>query len=239
MKSLLGKAQLTPFPSGIDPRVAIALLLSQMIGGAGAGHANSLLTDLWSWYRNNGTDWSGNGRHMESTPGDPGTTTGIGGESDAAIDGDGINWWQLSGVEAFSGPAFSLSGWARATSEHTIVYCHELFNFVRAGIGLEPAVAKGLVNGTAVTWDDAGVTDGEFHHLVLTFDDGTARLYVDGELRATQSPLSMEYDISVIRIAGTTSPGSATQFVGIWSRALSADEVSHLFNGGDGYDPTL
>ncbi len=82
---------------------------------------------------------------------------------------------------------------------------------------------------------------GTFYHLVLTVDGTDMRIYVDGSSDAT--PVSTGAAITggtENTILGAHSTAGSRGFdgiideVGVWNRALSADEVTTLYNGGSG-----
>lgn len=83
--------------------------------------------------------------------------------------------------------------------------------------------------------------DGSWHHVVATMDavEGN-RLYVDGEEVASTTTPAPPKDTPVpMQIGG--NPQAADRGwdgilddVGIWNRALTADEVTSIWNGGEG-----
>ena len=81
--------------------------------------------------------------------------------------------------------------------------------------------------------------DGSYHHWVFQGDGSTLRLYVDGALEAsssiTVSMVNASSGVNVARYGGNSGyfPGEM-KLIGFWDRALSADEVSYLYNSGSG-----
>lgn len=86
------------------------------------------------------------------------------------------------------------------------------------------------------------IIDGNWHHIVWTDNNGTAKLYIDG----TQDGTNFNYvrsgtftfdraAIGCLLRSGVGNPVTGTiDEVGIWSRILSATEVTTLYNGGVG-----
>ena len=99
-----------------------------------------------------------------------------------------------------------------------------------------PATSYRLSPG-AGTW----VWDGEWHHVVGTYDGSYVRLYVDGAEIGTGTPTSIAIgygltptdDFFVGAYGGTCDLyfNGLIDEVGIWNRALSADEVAALSVG--------
>ncbi len=85
------------------------------------------------------------------------------------------------------------------------------------------------------------VTDGNWHHIVYTFDDATsnASVYVDGVFAEDEAYTGSNIGGDVgMGAAYTGSSGFVIQLymdeVGIWERVLSLSEISSLYNSGDG-----
>jgi hypothetical protein len=85
------------------------------------------------------------------------------------------------------------------------------------------------------------LSDEEWHHVIGTVDsDGTRRLYVDGVLRYTWSNCGTDLGINYLAETIYIGCGWDWRFhaqideVGLWNRALTEDEVSELWNGGEG-----
>jgi large repetitive protein len=93
-----------------------------------------------------------------------------------------------------------------------------------------------------VSWTIAGVdfTDG-FHHVVGTRSGTTWKLYVDGVEKASATGSLVTDTDTLTGIGGQVILGTPGRFldgkldeISIWSRALSADEVTFLNNSGSG-----
>jgi hypothetical protein len=93
-------------------------------------------------------------------------------------------------------------------------------------------VISGLYGTTTVTAAMGWV------HLVATYDGTTARIYFNGDEENSAAKSAISYSDGPFVIGKT---GSAAAYyngyadeVGIWSRAITADEVVSLYNGGAG-----
>lgn len=80
--------------------------------------------------------------------------------------------------------------------------------------------------------------DGSWHHIVYVLDGATMYLYIDN---VSKSGSSGSKAISNAQIALGYTKLNSVQFmdgmldeVGVWSRALTSDEISSLYNGGSG-----
>jgi hypothetical protein len=144
---------------------------------------------------------------------------------------------------------FTISFWMKPTSHSTyqfilsnipasntglFVYGFDLFNSVPRFLTTLGGSANFVATG------DNSITSTSYHHVVGVYSNKAMSIYVDGTLDGTGT-----YD----RTSGTT-PSSNLIFgqrgtlasyydglldeVGIWSRALTAEEVSELYNDGDG-----
>jgi hypothetical protein len=77
---------------------------------------------------------------------------------------------------------------------------------------------------------------GEWHHVTLSWDKVTKRLYFDGSLQASTSPITFASDGNDIRIGADNGNAMAADFhwsgalddVRFYDRALSPDEVAQL-----------
>jgi hypothetical protein len=201
------------------------------------------LTDnLAAFYRNNGTDQSGNGNTLTAN-GSPSTAPGITGTAGAAMLVDSVDSWQ--------GPSFGAGGdytyalWLRVDSQvaggntflknndgvhsHNIetANAHDLIQFRISGPG-------GLTIQSAATLADA-----TWVHVALTLASGTATIYINGASSASGSASAGVNGGHANGFQLLPADSSRLEYVGVWSRALSAAEVTQLYNGGSGLDPTV
>jgi hypothetical protein len=98
-------------------------------------------------------------------------------------------------------------------------------------------VTNGTFQGTTNTFTDTT----QFHHIVITFNSGTAAIYYDGvnqALDAPGSPLPASLPTSTSHLnlgrdgGGLDYLNGSMDDVRIYNRALSADEVKRLYNMG-------
>lgn len=104
-------------------------------------------------------------------------------------------------------------------------------------------------NGTAetnATWSNP-LTTGSLQHLALAYNAaaGEATLYYNGTAISTQTGLatSIANTSSIFRLGSrSSSTDTAQQFydgiideVGVWSKTLTSDEVTQLYNSGSGF----
>lgn len=86
------------------------------------------------------------------------------------------------------------------------------------------------------------------YHLVMTYDGTTLKLYVNGAedastpanigaLTSSAERLYMGKSASAFYGAGIYPFGGIIDEVGIWNRALTREEISRLYNGGNGLSP--
>jgi hypothetical protein len=89
----------------------------------------------------------------------------------------------------------------------------------------------------------SAVNDGNWHHYVCWFDGSNLKIYTDGSPGAAQSfSASLGYEAtSYVRIGCANNTGTNFVFlngnideVGFWSKALSSQEITDLYNGGSG-----
>lgn len=150
--------------------------------------------------------------------------------------------------------SFSISAWVNTTTFNNGPILSKLVNSGSYN-GYEVLVVGGNIvflmnntdpsNGISVSATSNTMSTGSWYHVVVTYS-GTSlasgvKMYVNGSL-CSQSVnfdnLSASILSSVAPQIGARPSGNVTNGdldeIGIWSRALSADEVSQLYNGGAG-----
>ena len=91
----------------------------------------------------------------------------------------------------------------------------------------------------------ATLNDGEYHHIVITYNTSGGSLYLDGTLNSTcaAGDGSLHEYASGLTIGsrgGAESNWNGTiDEVGMWDRAITPTEVSTLYNAGLAYTPIL
>lgn len=98
-------------------------------------------------------------------------------------------------------------------------------------------------NGAGTEFSAGGTTtinDATWHHLVATFDGTNLIYYQDGSsITTTAAATSIRVSTNEVDIGGRNgltgeSAKAIIDEVGVWSRALSATEVTSLYNAGAG-----
>lgn len=106
-------------------------------------------------------------------------------------------------------------------------------------------LSANVFDSSAVLFKDllgtASMSTGTFYFKTITWDGTNLLFYHNASLDATtgtNDPGTMTSTARVMRFSGTNTNtamySGALDEVGLWSRALSASEVSQLYNGGSG-----
>lgn len=139
---------------------------------------------------------------------------------------------------------FTIAGWGKTT----IAQNAEIFDGLTGTNGFRLAIGagSGSPNGSLTlyisgSWKHSLSTvfdNGSWHQFGVTYDGTTLSFYVDGSFDSsstTSGPTSVSMNRSIGNIAGLSYPfGGTLDEIGIWSRALSAGEISTLYGGGAG-----
>ena len=80
----------------------------------------------------------------------------------------------------------------------------------------------------------SATVDGKWHHIVICFESGLWKLYIDGKFNNQKSLLGTNTSTSDVYIASYFD-GYTDEF-GVWSRSLSDVDVAFLYNKGKGRD---
>jgi len=95
-------------------------------------------------------------------------------------------------------------------------------------------------NDSAIVEYNTNVADNNWHHVVCIYDGTYARMYVDNtECTPVAFSYTITYNANNRFCIGTREDGDNhwtgyIDEVGIWDRALNANEVSYLYNSGSG-----
>ena len=190
---------------------------------------------------NGGTSWtdlSGNGNNGTLLNG-----VGYSGDNLGSLSFDGSNDYITTGfTRGTLGNYLSISVWYKYLGTSGRTYS-AIIGGRESGAGTEFFIGKntgntnigiqdGNYNNSVVTGSNA--FDGNFHHIVYTYDNGTGKIYLDSVLRNTGSFTKCN-DAEEILI-GTEFEGGGYYFPGniaqasIYNRALTAAEVQQNFN---------
>lgn len=237
------------------PRIARWFFAPLRAAAAGDSSSDSLLDGLVAWYRNDGTDHSGNGNDLTPS-GTPSTTAGIGGAANAAMlleMGD-----TFSRAPLITSGSFSISLWflfpGGAVPDMDFLQQYDGIT-MRQGMGGISATGDmfGAVNTTKRRTFTAVADPGTvFHHLVLTYNGVKTKVYYHGSLETNPNDTANFTSLDAFFLtAGVLGDSVALQYIGVWNRELTptditivpsgvgaGSEIGRLFNSGAGFDPT-
>ena len=113
---------------------------------------------------------------------------------------------------------------------------------VTANTGQGCAALSGNAWKGEQVWSKTKLHDDKWHHVAATYDKTTLVLYIDGivegELSVTTTPIANEVDVVLgERFNGSQPVKGIIDELGLFNRALTADEVKSLMN--DGFDEGL
>jgi hypothetical protein len=193
-----------------------------------------------------------NGITFESCHGDNATMFGDylieNGKYNNSIQFDGVTTYGDAGT-SMNGTyiEFSASIWANITQNINIVqslirrgfyYTDEFYDVIQVGTGYNDFTNNGMSNGNVDSQSISSVADGNWHHIVTTFNGSTGlmTMYIDGvfvsntstiqtQILETQMPLTfgVNYD------NGWALIGQLDE-ISFFNKALSEREVKDLFN---------
>ena len=154
--------------------------------------------------------------------------------------------------------AFSYGGWLKTSDTSTFAMFVSSVNRTvsqAAGTALvanvwtagKASFQIGSVDGgsTEVHIESATtINDGEWHHIIVTYDGTSGRIYVDGDLDTGPTTMAAPaYNASnyvgmstwVINALDNYNIDGTFDEVGYWARELTSAEVTSLYNSGDGF----
>jgi hypothetical protein len=183
--------------------------------------------------------------------GTPGASGRIG--TSYQFDGNGSSSKSYADLGFGSGSyaSFSVQAWVKTTDlDGGIVTSRNGFDGNLVGLSVGGASGKPVFYAARLVsiMSPTAVSDGAWHHLVGVFEGSTGKteLYVDGTLAAsgstalvTISPAAnflLAWDAHLSTESIRYLAGSIDE-VGIWSRALSAAEITTLWGNGAGFGP--
>lgn len=219
----------------------------------------ALLTNLVSYWK---LDES-SGNAIDSISGFTGTNTsvtyGAGKIRNGAVMDGVASKFVITDVSALKITGqFSVQAWFKGTSTDSIIYESYSGNPNVAGYRLETNDVGGVGKATVLSGKNTGttlgtdyqfingsttVTDGAWHHMVGVYNGTNLIIYVDGASNGSVAWANNPAFAATnyIRIGCRNASGTDGNFVNgtidevaVWSRAITAAEVSQLYNGGSG-----
>ena len=140
-----------------------------------------------------------------------------------------ISVWAITDTTAASGVYFK----SIVSTENSIALSYN------ANLNLETANYKGSSTSVTATSDQAIEGDGQWHHIVSTWDTSAnqLRLYIDGSLETTTGSLPTFSGTMATASIGNNAAGGSyfkgnMDEVSIWNKALSSSEVTTIYNDG-------
>ncbi|MEM2137948.1 MAG: LamG domain-containing protein [Candidatus Anstonellaceae archaeon] len=149
---------------------------------------------------------------------------------------------QNSSAYDFGTKDFSLSAWFRTSEENTgtIIYRGSVFEGkgyeLRMNVEGTILFAIGDSSQTAQVETLASFNDGNWHHVVAERQGGRLRVFVDGNLEASEEGPEMDISNSGVTVVGAyIGFGIASQFAGeisdpqIWNKALGENQIRAIW----------
>ena len=109
--------------------------------------------------------------------------------------------------------------------------------------GIPVASSYTLYADAIVTPYINNLDDGNWHHVIATYDGNVSKIYVDGSISAYRTIGAQVVGNTVSLTVGKLINGDGNDYgyfdglideVGLWNRALTAEEVTKLYNDGKG-----
>ena len=206
-----------------------------------------LTEDLISYYKLDETTGDVIDSHGTNDGTNNGATRGVTGIINNAFDFDGNNDYinlnsgsvstdDLSLTNDFTICAWikpdSVSGTFNILGKRNSDNYQFVFRIANGGISL-------LTTGGNIFYSTETITTGSFQYVCVTRDnDGDTIFYADGSSVYSESSLSISHINTNVRIGndetGNFPFNGIIDEVGIWERVLSSDEISELYNSGNG-----
>lgn len=212
---------------------------------SGAGWTEDLEVDLVSYYKLDETSGDVIDSHGSNDGTNNGATRGVTGKINNAYDFDGTNDYVIIDT------AFGIKDTDKTISMWiNLDRLNEIQNFLgqeypTSEFGNIKVAESNRIEGTAHfsgLGSTTTLTTNTWYHVVAIVNDtlGTSELFINGVSEDTGSKSTVggsEEDVTLIGNGGsppTYGFGGTIDEVGIWSRALTSDEISDLYNSGDG-----
>jgi len=236
--------------------LALALTLGVVPAASVLASSEPVILGLWHLDEGSGastvSDSSGNGNNGTIY----GATPGITGKFGNALSFDGNDYVQLPASNSIlNTDTFTIEAWFKTSVNHPAYGSGEgrMVNFAR---GADPLTALALYleqdniavcyhNGTEFKHLKYTVNyyDDVWHHVAVTHDATTFRLYYDGEEKATQAD---DFGVFGTSPAYIGTYNSSERFfngiideVRIWDRDLIADDIAFSYSGSVAWLPPV
>ena len=214
----------------------------------------ALKDGIIAYYKLNEASWGGAGTILDSGPGllHANPASGTSDASGLISRGGKIN----SVAPTFLVPSNALFDtsyqswqlWFKPDNSGDVVLSATLMNhkFHRINSVIHIADISGISASLRIGGSDYTITTGvislpksSWHHVVMTYDGSNIRLYVDNVAYGPTAIVgvldAMSWEVDMMTPNGTCYPIYSDEFV-VWNRAISALEVSQLYNSGAGLE---
>lgn len=196
----------------------------------------------------NATDATGNGHTLTPTNSPTYDSGLINNGGDFGPGSGSVRKFTTAGNIGIDGGNITMSAWFFKLSGNTqagwAVSCGSSVSQVLYYIqydGTKIVLGRWKVPSSNITINGSSLTDGSWHHVVLTYNGTTLAGYFDNSpiTGTATSGNGSSGLVSETSIGNNSQPGASAyrgkiDEVGMWSRALSSGEVNTLYNSGAG-----
>lgn len=152
-----------------------------------------------------------------------------------------ISAWVFVDFESIIGNGFIVSNRCDATQETPV----KKYIYNNYTLWLAKATKNIQFTVNDVVLKTSEISDTSWHHIVVTYSSGTAKIYVDGILNATSTefptaintyklessnPLSGRVQIGSLYVTGASQSNALIDEVYLYDRAISSTEVSQIYS---------
>ena len=132
--------------------------------------------------------------------------------------------------------AFTISGWFKKGATNTFLVGVTTVSTTDFSLRLIGSDLKlfGLNGGSSITATSA-ISDSDWHFVTVTFSAGTAEIFVDGVSAVSGAVTMTGSGFSTFSINTSGTEGYYDSW-SVWTRVLTPDEITFVYNGGDGLD---
>jgi hypothetical protein len=181
--------------------------------------------------------------HNNTLTNNGGVALGSGKIGNGSASFNGSNDLSLSAFPISSGN-FSISLWAKTASSDIGVSIGS-FNYPDSGgwrlYSQNSDLIYAIVDDNGYSYTGLGsltnINDGDWHHLVVTYDGTNSLIYLDGvqvQSLATTFTSFAGFPFGIGYDGQSLYSDAQNDEVGLWSRAISSSEVLYLYNSGSG-----